>query len=133
MTTREQWDTLRADLALSPAVVAVRPVAVRLLGASAAILLAQLVYWAGKGRLGDGWVYKSARELRAETGLTTLEQATARRKLVVSGLMREVRRGIPPTMHFQLQLLAVSDLFFNTGSETFCPLPKTMRGQHEHD
>ena len=126
MGARQDWDTLRADLRLTDA-VAVRPVAVATLGAAAALLLAQLVFWAGKGRLGDGWLYKSARELRQETGLSASAQATARRVLIAHGLMHEVVRGIPPTMHFQLNYDAVRALLLSGSLPNPRPQPPAFK------
>ena len=126
MGARHDWDTLRADLRLTDA-VAVRPVAVATLGAAAALLLAQLVFWAGKGKLGDGWVYKSARELRTETGLSDGSQATARRVLIAHGLMHEVLRGVPPVMHFQLDYDAVRSLLLSDSPVPPRPQPAAFK------
>lgn len=113
--------------------VEVRPVAVATLGAAAAILLAQLVFWAGKGKFGDGWVYKSARELRQETGLSASAQATARRVLIAHGLMRECLRGAPPTLHFQLDYDAVRSLLLSAALPDPRPQPAVFKKEKMSD
>jgi hypothetical protein len=50
-------------------------------GVKASLLLCQLIYWNEKGRLPDGWVYKTRDELEDETGLTVQEQRTALKKI----------------------------------------------------
>ncbi len=54
----------------------------RMLGSvKSAIFLAQLMYWTPRGKKDSGWVFKTAEEWEAETGLTYEEQFGARKIL----------------------------------------------------
>lgn len=71
--------------------------------ATAGVYLSQLLYWSPRGSSGDGWFYKTQKEMEEETGLTRSEQDTARRKLVLAGIIEVVRRRVPATLHFRIQ------------------------------
>ncbi len=71
---------------------------------SAAILLAQLLHWTGKGQDPDGWIYKSSEELELETGLTYDQQMNARLKLRARGLIQERYRRRSNTLYFKVNL-----------------------------
>jgi hypothetical protein len=99
------WDRITARL--GPA-VAYYPRLVELtLGAKAAILLCQMLYWTRTGRgvaERDGWFYKTASQWTLETGLSRREQATARRDLVRLGVIEERIAGIPARLYFRVGL-----------------------------
>lgn len=62
--------------------IAFRKVHVDLTGSvTAALMLAQALYWSEHTRDKAGWFYKSATEWTEETGLSVQEQRTARKKL----------------------------------------------------
>lgn len=71
-------------------------------GVTGALMLSQLVYWTGKERSGDGWIFKTQAELEEETGLTRAEQETARRRLVKIGVLKEKLEGLPARLHFKI-------------------------------
>jgi len=71
-------------------------------GITGALLLSQFIYWQNRTTSPDGFFYKSARECEEETGLTTREQETARRRLRDIGILEETKRGIPCTCHFRI-------------------------------
>ena len=52
----------------------------------------------------EGWFWKTRDEWLLETGLSRREQESARRALVMRGLLREARRGMPARMHYRLEL-----------------------------
>jgi len=96
-----------ADLLGGGEVVAYRPVFAHVFGgATAALLLSQFWFWTNtptvKNRDGDGWFWKSQKEITQETGLTRYETDTARRKLVALGVLFEDLRGVPATQHYRL-------------------------------
>jgi hypothetical protein len=96
-----------ADLLGGGEVVAYRPVFAHIFGgATAALLLSQFWFWTNtptvKGRTGNGWFWKSQKEITEETGLTRRETETARRKLTALGVLQEDLRGVPATLHFRL-------------------------------
>ena len=74
-------------------------------GACNALLLSQLWFWTNtptvRGR-GDGWFWKSQKDITAETGLTRTETRTARRNLCEIGVLEEQVRGCPATVHFRI-------------------------------
>lgn len=71
---------------------------------TATILFCQLMYWTGKEKSGDGWIYKSAEELEDETGMSYDEQKTARAKLIERGLIEEDYKRLEHRMYFRVKL-----------------------------
>jgi hypothetical protein len=61
------------------------------MGLKESIFLCQLIYWTPRGRheKGDGWIYKSADEMKEETGLTYKEQLRLRKSLLKQDLLEE--------------------------------------------
>lgn len=84
-------------------------------GLNATILLCRLIAWTGSQRDPDGWIYKSHKELTAETGLSRHEQEAARSRLVALGLVETHKRSVPPTTHYRVSLAAVDDAW-----EAYC-------------
>jgi len=76
-------------------------------GVAAALFLSQLLYWTGRGKLADGWVWKSADDMEDETGLTRNEQETARKKLKALGILEEKLKGVPATLHYRVDFDAL--------------------------
>jgi hypothetical protein len=68
------------------------------------VLFSQLLYWHGKGKRQDGWIYKSADELRQETGLSYKQQTLAIKKLKSLGIIEVKLMGTPATRHFMIDL-----------------------------
>lgn len=67
------------------------------------LLFCQLMYWTGKGKDPNGWIYKTSVELQAEIGLTKDQQETARSILREFGVLQEKKKGIPPRVHFRIK------------------------------
>ena len=66
--------------------VAYYPSLARALGSiKAAVFLAQLIYWTPRAKKADGWVFKTAEEWEADTGLTYEEQRGAKKILGEDG------------------------------------------------
>jgi hypothetical protein len=78
---------------------------------SAGVLLCQFIYWRKKGIDPDGWVYKSAAEIEAETGLTYEKQLTARKKLKSLGLIEERHRRLDHQIDFRVSMGAFQEVF----------------------
>lgn len=68
----------------------------------ATILICQLLYWTDKTRDADGWIYKTAKELEDETGLTYHEQKTAREKLEELGLLEVEYKRLDHTSRYRV-------------------------------
>lgn len=77
-------------------------------GATATILVCQLLYWTDKQQDPDGWIYKTQKELTEETGLSRYEQEGARTKLRDAGLLEEQRKGVPARLYYRVNLEALN-------------------------
>jgi len=73
-------------------------------GVKQAIFASQLLYWHGKGKRADGFIWKTQEEWTEETGLSPAEQRTARKRLVKMGILEEQLKGVPATLHYRLDL-----------------------------
>ena len=87
---------------LSRRSVAIQPLFVTFAGSSAAIFMAQLLYWSGKGRDPQGWIYKTQDDWHIETGLKRSAQETSRRKLREFGILEEKLCGIPAQLYYRI-------------------------------
>ena len=70
---------------------------------TSSILLCQLLYWTGKTKNKDGWIYKTSADLEEETGLTYFEQKTARATLVQKGFIEEQYRRLDHQIVFRVR------------------------------
>ena len=85
--------------------IAYHPMIAHVLGdVKQALFTCQLLYWHDKGKLPDGWIWKTQQEWTEETGLSRYEQQTARRHLVEKGVLQEKLRNVPATLHYRLDL-----------------------------
>lgn len=69
---------------------------------TAALMLAQAVYWSNRTTLSGGWFYKTRDEWELETGLTRYEQESSRKILRELGILEESLRNVPAKMHYRL-------------------------------
>ena len=76
----------------------------------AGILLSQLLYWDGKGRRKDGFIFKTADELRSELGMSRSNLKTAIKQLVEYGVLDYKLAQVPARMHFKLNLQNLHEL-----------------------
>jgi hypothetical protein len=87
--------------------------AVRHVGPAGGIFARQLLFWDGKGRDPEGWIYKSIGEWQEETGLSRRQQESARNVLTKKRLMEE-KRAVGPDgrwrLFFRLDLREWMDL-----------------------
>jgi hypothetical protein len=98
---------IRAFLAASgQRTIGFRPCFVPLCGGSinAALMLSQALYWSAMKEADGGWFWKTREEWLAETCLTRTEQETARAKLRQTGFWEEKRVGLPPRLHFRIDV-----------------------------
>jgi hypothetical protein len=84
-------------------------------GALPGLMLSTLYKWDGKGRLPDGWIYKSGRDWFDETYMTRGELERARKALVSRGLIEAEARGLPRTWHYRINREALLE---SVGEET---------------
>lgn len=80
------------------------------LGINAGILLSQLLYWIGKGSNKEGWIYKTAKDIRDETGLTRSNQETAIEKLLQHGIIDFKLAQVPAKRHFRINMAKLHQL-----------------------
>ena len=74
------------------------------------LLLSQLAYWQGRGKDESGWIYKSAKDLRKETGLTFANQKTAIKRGLELGLLEMAYRQVPRRRHYKVDWRRVAEL-----------------------
>ena len=77
--------------------------------ATAALFLSQCVYWANRTNDKEGWFFKTAAEWQEETGLNRREMEAARRLLKGKGIVDEVLKGVPATLHYRVNIVALED------------------------
>lgn len=84
---------------------------VALTGKVTAALLLSYLWWSGEDDShNDGWTSKALDEIRAETGLSKDELATARRILRELAVLDERRHGMPPALAFRVNQTRVAHL-----------------------
>lgn len=71
---------------------------------NAALMLSQAVYWSGRTTIPEGWFYKTSEDWEDETGLGRREQDTARKQLKQTGFWNEKLKGVPATIHYQIDM-----------------------------
>ena len=83
--------------------IAYHPLLAKVLGGvKQAVFVSQLLYWTGKGKRADGFIWKKQEEWTEETGLSANEQRTARKHLVKSGVLQEKLKGIPAQLYYRI-------------------------------
>lgn len=70
---------------------------------TATLFLCQFLYWSSRCR-DDGWIYKNNYQIEDETGLTYMEQRTARKILIALGILEEEFKRIDRTMRFRINI-----------------------------
>ena len=78
--------------------------------AQAGLFMSQLLFWDGKGHDPDGWIYKSEKEWRHETGLTRSAVRNARKILTKRGVLEEQKRGLPRRLYYRADLRALMEI-----------------------
>lgn len=89
----------------------------------ACLFLCQLLYWTGKQRDEDGWIYKSWREFYNETGLSRRSQITAREILKKKGILEEKTGGMPRRCYYRInydRLLSLLAEYYELKGTTSC-------------
>lgn len=96
-------------------------------GVTSGVFLSQLIYWTGRGKNPDGWIWKTAEEMEEETGLTRAEQETARRNLKARGFIEERLAGVPATLHFRVQLDTIMEAVAQFGENDQTSLAESAK------
>ena len=95
---------------------------------NAAILFGQLVYWHDKTNNPLG-VYKTALEIEEETGLSTKEQETARKKLKERGILIETLKRLEHRLFFKIDFDAYDAYMDEYISENPCYITVSPHSQ----
>lgn len=77
---------------------------------NAVIFMCQFLYWNGKQSDSGGWIYKTAEEIREETGLSYKEQKNARKVLKELGILEEKRVGMPARLYYKFNWQKLEEL-----------------------
>lgn len=108
-TDKEKRETLREALIGHKAqrALAFQTAAVRRFGPAAGIFARQLLFWDGKGRDPEDWIYKSIDQFQEETGLSRRQQEVARNRLKGGGKgggkgVLEEKRDVGPDGRWRL-------------------------------
>jgi hypothetical protein len=78
-----------------------------------AAFLSQLIYWCDKGKSPDGYIFKSAKEWKRETGLSEHLIKKASRKFQKMGILhtKKKKANASPTIHYKLDRKAFINSF----------------------
>ncbi len=110
--------------------------AVQKFGPAAGIFIRQLVFWDGeRSAAGQGWMWKSRREMQQETGLSQRQQEKAWKALKAKGYLEEEIRPVGPlkrpTLHYKPDLRRLFVLRFPrknpTGTPIVNPVPEPLK------
>ena len=71
-------------------------------GVATALFLSQAIYWHKVSTRPGRWFYKTFQEWEMEIGLTRRELEKARKNLKELGILREVKKGIPAKIWYQI-------------------------------
>ena len=80
-----------------------------------AVFLSQLIYWSDKGKRQDGFIYKTQRQWKAETGLSETQIADYTEEFENLGLLETKLKKAngSPTTHYKLKLEVFLNSFDN--------------------
>lgn len=94
--------------------IAYKPIIAKALGSvNAGLFVSQLYYWKNKGSSEDGWIYKTRNDLFNELGLTRQRQESARKRAMEMKITSEIIRGIPPKVHFKIDISELANVIRN--------------------
>lgn len=106
-TYSKRSEGIMAILADRP--IAYHPKLATVIGVKETVFVCQLLYWDGKGRDPEGWIYKPQTEITEETGLSRYEQETVRKRLGTRHILEEKLAGIPAKLHYRINYDALGE------------------------
>lgn len=68
---------------------------------AAALFASNFLFWEGKQKDEDRWIYKDQKEITRETGLNRKAQEGARERLVEYGILEEKKAGLPRRLYYR--------------------------------
>jgi len=119
--------------------IAFHPELARLFGVNGALLLQQLLYWTPRGRLDDGWIYKTQKDIEWETTLTRTQQENCTKILLKAGVVEtKIARVDGSTIkHFRVVETVLQQLILDNVSPAYsdgpeCRKPATRNAGNLH-
>jgi hypothetical protein len=82
----------------------------QVLSLQAGVLLSQLLFWHGKGSRRDGYIFKTADDIKAELGMSRSSQETAIKQLIKLGIIDYKLSQVPAKRHFKVNLAKLHEL-----------------------
>lgn len=80
---------------------------------NAAIFLNQLIYWKGKEKNSDGWIYKTSAEIEEETALSYKKQKNARQHLKNLGIIEEKYKRLEHLIYYRINFDKLNEIWDN--------------------
>jgi hypothetical protein len=78
-------------------------------GINEALIASNLIYWNGKGAK-PGWIYKTVRQMKLETGLSDAQQRKAIKKLVAMNMVQVKLMDVPAKRYFRINVVGITNL-----------------------
>ena len=97
----------------------------KVVGINESIFLSQLMYWTPRSGDPEGWVYKAAEEIEAETNLSYDQQLRLRERLKKLRVLEELHKRIEHRMYFRVVDSVLNGLLDLGGAPRVSPLPKS--------
>jgi len=110
---------------------AYEPAFIQAFGPGPGVLMSQLFFWTGKGMDPAGWIYKTEREWKWETGLSRDQQRKARKILKAKGVLEEDKKGVPCKLYFRIRLERLAEAMLETLNQRYTQTPKGCQTSEE--
>jgi hypothetical protein len=100
-------------------------------GAVPGLFLSQIFYWHDKGN--SEWIYKTQKEMEAETCLSRREQERARRILEEKEVIEVKKKGTPARLHYKLNVTKIVEYLekYHSTAKLVCTDPPNKFVQNE--
>ena len=83
----------------------------KIFGMPESVFIFQMIYWKGKEKSKDGWIYKTREEIEEETGLTYKQQIRVRKTLLKSSILEERYSRSEHRMYFKINNIMVNKIY----------------------
>jgi hypothetical protein len=110
---------------------AYEPAFIQAFGPGPGVLMSQLFFWTGNGMDPAGWIYKTEREWKWETGLSRDQQREARKILKAKDVLQEDKKGVPCKLYFRIKLERLAEAMLETLNQRYTQTPKACQTSEE--
>lgn len=101
------------------------PIIAKALGSvKTGIFVSNFLFWDGKQKDNEGWIFKKQVEITDETGLSRTEQENARKRLVQLEILEQKKKGIPPKLYYRFNWKTLDNVIMNYINEGIKPKNK---------